>query len=585
MSAKVPQNGAEQPRIADEKAETSSVAPAAEAQSAPHATASEPQAAPAPAPRGPAYPGAPPPQPPKPLPQLLLYMFAAVVVGLTQGLGMSFVSVTIQQIAGPLKATTSEASWLMAAYLAPNACLTLLLFKMRQQFGIRRFAEISIVIYVLITLGHLWVNSFETALVVRFFAGVAAAPMSSIAFLYMLEGLPMQKKMNLGVSAAITVFGIATPVAALLAPFLLDNGGWKMLYIFELGLAMVSLALIFKLPLVSGERVKVIGKTDLISFCFLAVGMGLVTVVLTVGRVYWWNEVRWTGELLIIGVACLTVVALIELQRENPLLDFRWLTSAEIIHFTGALMIFRIILSEQTSGVRSFFIMLGLANEQLRGLYIVILVSTIAAGALCAVVLKPGRVALLHGFALVLLIIGTWLDSHSTSQTRPEQMYFSQMLIAFASGLYLPPGMLVGIMAAFKRGPNYILSFIIVFLTTQRIGGMLGGAMFGSFVTWREQVHSAALAQDLTAGNPLVSQRLSQLAGAYGSSIADATIRQAEGAVLLAQQATQQAYVLAYNDAFRFLSLLAFVALIILIIDVAFEKWEHKRAQAEGLPA
>ena len=533
----------------------------------------------------PLYPGAPPAQPPKPLPQLLLYMFAATVVGLTQALGMSFITVTIQQIAGPLKATTAEATWLLAAYLVPNASLTLMLFKMRQQFGIRRFAEYSIVLYVLISLCHLWTDSYQSAIIVRFFAGVAAAPMSSIAILYMLEGLPREKKFSIGICAAMTVISLGTPLAGLMAPMLLDHGGWQRLYICEIGLALISLALIYKLPLVSGERVKVISRNDLIAFGFLFVGMGALTVALTVGRIYWWTEKPWIGWLMILGVACLTIMVLMETHRENPLLDIRWITSAEIIHFTGALLIFRIILSEQSSGARAFFMMLGLGNEQLRGLYIVILLATIAAGATCAMLLKPGRVAAMHGFALVLLIIGTWLDSHSTSLTRPSQMYLSQTLIAFAAGLYLPPAMLVGIMAALRRGPNYLLSFIIVFLTTQRIGGILGSALFGSFVTWREQVHSAALAQDLAAGDPLVSQRIAQLAGAYGSTIGDTVVRKAEGAVQFASQVRQQAYVLAYNDAFRFLCLLACVALVVLIVDVAFETWEHKRAAAEGLPA
>lgn len=537
-----------------------------------------------PAPK-PLFPGASPPQPPKPLPQLLLYMTAATIIGITQGVGMSFISVTIQQIAGPLQATTAEASWLTAAYLAPNASLTLLLFKIRAQFGIRRFAEVSIIAYVLINLCHLWVNSFETALVLRFFAGVAAAPMSSIAILYMIEGLPREKKLSVGICAALTVITISTPLAGLVAPYLMANGGWHQLYICELGLAMISLALIFRLPLLSGERIKVIGRTDLISFAFLFVGMGAITIALSLGRVYWWTERSWIGELLILGVACLTIMALIELPRKTPLLDVRWLTSAEIIHFAGALLIFRIILSEQTTGMRSFFVMLGLANDQLTGIYAITIIATILAGISCSLLLKPGRVAYLHGFALILLVIGSWMDSQSTALTRPEQMYLSQILIAFASGLYLPPAMMIGMVAAMRRGPNFILSFIVVFLVTQRVGGILGAALFGSFVTWREQIHSAAIATTLTSGNALTGERINQLAGAYASTISDTVIRSAEGAVLLARQATTQAYVLAYNDAFRLMSLLAALALVILVLDVLFEKWEHRRAAAEGLTA
>jgi MFS family permease len=84
----------------------------------------------------------------------LAYIAAGVVISLTQGLGLSFISANTQQIAGSMGITTTEATWLMAAYLFPNASLTLLLFKVRAQYGLRNFAEVAIVVYVLVCLGH-----------------------------------------------------------------------------------------------------------------------------------------------------------------------------------------------------------------------------------------------------------------------------------------------------------------------------------------------------------------------------------------------------------------------------------------------
>ena len=70
-------------------------------------------------------------------------------------------------------------------------------------------------------------------------------------------------------------------------------------------------------------------------------------------------------------------------------------------------------------------------------------------------------------------------------------MYLSQALIAFAGALFLPPAMAAGLMMALKKGPNYILSFVIVFLTTQSIGGVLGSAIFGSFITLRRRASTS----------------------------------------------------------------------------------------------
>jgi hypothetical protein len=138
-----------------------------------------------------------------------------------------------------------------------------------------------------------------------------------------------------------------------------------------------------------------------------------------------------------------------------------------------------------------------------------------------------------------------------------------------AAALFLPPAMASGLMSALKKGPNYILSFVIVFLTTQSIGGVLGSAIVGTFVTWREKVHSHALVEHLTVTDPLVARQVSQLAGAFGRVLTDKAILNVEGLTLLGQQATREAYILAYNDAFLAIALLGACALTALVIHIA----------------
>lgn len=510
-----------------------------------------------------------PPFVPKSLPLAAAYIMAAVVLSLTQGLGMNLVSANLQQIQGSLGATTNEATWLMAAYMAPNVSLALLLFKIRAQYGLRHFAELSIIGFVLVSLMHVFVNDLHSALVVRFFSGIAASPMSSLGFLYMLEPFPPAKKMNVGLCLALTNIAIAMPVARLISPVLLDIGQWHGLYLIEIAVALISFAAVYLLPLTPPPRTKVISPVDVVSYSLIAIGFGCLAVVLTLGRLYWWFEAPWIGVLLAVAIACITVMAVIELNRDNPQIDIRWLASGEMVHFTGALLLFRIVLSEQSSGAFSFFQMLGLQNEQMTTLVWIILFASIAGGIACAAVMKPGREPAIHAVSLVLLTAGAYLDSRATNLTRPVQMYASQAMIALASALFLPPALAAGMTTALKKGANYILSFFVVFLVTQNLGGLLGSAVFGTFVTWREKFHSHALAQHLTMFDPLVTQRTSQLGGGYGRSLIDPALRNAEGLALLSQQATKEANVLAYNDTFLLIAILSASALCVLLVHMA----------------
>ncbi|WP_328703016.1 MFS transporter [Arenibaculum pallidiluteum] len=496
------------------------------------------------------------------------YMLASLLLALTQGLFMNLISANLPQIQGALGATTSEATWLIAAYMAPNVSLSIMLVKVRAQFGLRNFAELGIAAFVGVSALHLLANDLQSAILVRFLGGVAAAPLSTLAFLYMLEPFAPARKLTVGLSLSLTNTALGLPLARLIGPPLLEIGQWHGLYLAEMAMALLSFAAVYLLPLAPPPRAKVIGRLDIASFLLIFTGFGLTAVVLAMGRVYWWLEAPWLGVLLAAGIAAVAAAAAIELNRTNPLVDVRWLTSREIIHVTGVLLLCRIVLVEPTGAV-GFFQVLGLSYEQTGTLYAVTIAATVAGGLACAAVMKPGREPWIHAVALLLLIAGALMDSRATNLTRPEEMYASQALIAAAGALFLPPAMARGLMSALKRGPAFILNFIVIILTTQVMGGLLGSALFGSIVTLREKFHSNLLVEHVALTDPLVVQRLAQLQAVYGRVLTDRAQVEAQGLALLSQQATREANVLAYNDMFLLVAAIAAVALAALLVHMA----------------
>lgn len=499
-----------------------------------------------------------------------IYIAASVLLWMTQGLGMNFIAVNTSQIQGALGATLTEATWLTAAYMAPNVSLTLILMKVRTQFGLRRFAEISIVVFVAASFLHLFVYDLWSALPVRFLAGIAASPISTLGFLYMLEAFPPAKKMNWGLSLALTCSSATPTVARIISPFLLDRGQWQHLYTMEIGLALMAFAVVYLLPLTPVPHAKVLHWKDFISYPLVAIASGLLAIVLTLGRYYWWFEAPWIGICLAIAFLATGLAAAIEINRDTPLINIAWLTSPEVVHFTLTLLVFRIVLSEQTSGSIGLFQTLGLLNEQSLMLYIIILLTSFGGGLLCGSILKLERVPFIHCAALICIAIGAYMDSHATNLTRPSEMYVSQALIAFGSAIFLPPALLAGMTKALKQGPTFLTSFIVVFLFTQNIGGQIGSAAFSTFVIIREKFHSSYLVEQIVLSNPLVADRIRQLSGAYGKVLTDPQLLNAEGVALLAQQVTREANILAYNDAFFLIAVIATVALAWLLVHTGY---------------
>ncbi|KRW96572.1 MFS transporter [Paracoccus sp. MKU1] len=532
---------------------------------------SQTQAAPAaPAPAAPA--AAAPPFVPMSWPATLGYIGASVVIGLTQGLAQGFVSTNIPQIAGDLGATTTQASWLMAAFMIPRASMPLLLIKIRTQFGLRRFAEVAILIYLAVSLAALAISDLRSAVAVQFVAGMASAPLSTLAFMYMLEPLPPAWKMRLGLPMVLAMVATGPMLARVISPALMGDHGWDGLHYMALGLAAVSLALVYALPLTSAPRVKVIAAMDLVSWLLIATGFGGLTVGFIMGSIHWWTDVAWLGWVLALSIVALTLAVVIELHRKAPLLDIRWLASPAMLHLTATLLIFRLVLSEQSAGAPRMFQVLGVTQDQLVPLFAMISVASVLGGLALIPFMKPERVPLFHVIALALIAAGAFMDSHATIDTRPAQMMLSQALIAFAGSFFLAPAMMRGLLSALARGPNYILSFVIVFLSTQSLGGAMGSGLFSTLINHRQALHLQVLREDLTAADPQTAAEIAQRSMALAPQIADAAQRSAQAVAQIAQDASAQAYVMAYNDAYFLTFLVASAALCALLLHL-FRDW------------
>lgn len=521
-------------------------------------------------PRITSFPRQPVPIEERPLWLTLGYILSGLLMFLTQGLGMNIVSANIYQLQGTFSATVAEVAALSAAYMAPYASLSLALFKIRVQYGLRPFAELSIAAFVLASCLNLFVTDYHSALVVRFVSGMAAAPLSSLGFLYILEAFPVQKKLTIGLSIALTGTLLAAPVARIISPGLMDIDGYQTLYTMELGLALLALPLIYILPLTAPPRVKVIERLDVFTYLLLAVGLGSFAVFFTLGRFYWWFEVQWLGLLLATSIIALTVFAMIELRRENPLLDLRWIFSWPNLHLAAVLIIFRAVTAEQSSTMVGFLQQLGIQNDQMGTLFSLILLASLAGGAICAVLMSRQYLGAAHVVALAMIAIGAFLDSQSTNLSRPEQLYLSQSLIAFGAAMFLPPVMARGFAAAIQKGAPYLVNFIAIFLFTQISGSVITTGLLGTFVTIREKFHSSVLVENILLTDPDVAQRVAQLSGGYAKALTDKALLNAEGLALLGQQVAREAYILAYNDTYLLIGTATTLALIGLLMHLSW---------------
>ena len=486
----------------------------------------------------------------------IAYAAISLLVGLTGGLGNALITVNTIQLQGALGMDPSEIAWLPTAYVMTNASMNLLLIKFRQQFGLRPFALIFLGLYALLTLAHLFVHGFWSAVAVRAASGMAGAALSTLGLYYMMQALPSKWR------AKAVVLGIAwpqcaIPIARLFSPDLLAASEWRALYLFELGLALLSLAAVSLLRLPPTERKPAFEPLDFVTFVLFAGAVALVSAVLGQGRYAWWTSAPWIGWALVGAIPMFCAAIALEHNRANPLLNTRWLGSADILRFTVVTIMARIVLSEQTYTAVGLLNTLGQSNDQFGTLFAIASLAAVAGVVASAVTLDPQRLTHPVMLAIGLVAVAAFIDSHSTSLTRAPQLYATQAVIAFSSTFFIGPALLFGLNRALAQGTGHVVSFMALFGIVNSVGGLAGSALLGTYQMIREKADSAAIVQQLDPTDPIVQARLSAGGTGLARTLGDPALRSAESGASLAAAARREANVLAYDDTSRLVALLA----------------------------
>ncbi|MGB3320750.1 MAG: MFS transporter [Sphingopyxis granuli] len=510
---------------------------------------------------------------------LLIGLYLAIVGGFQNGLLIA--NLTAMQ--GHLDLTPVDAGWVTVAYNITNACMSILLYKSRQQFGIQRFVRAVMIALLIANFVQLFDAGYRMELVARGVSGIAASGLSTLAAFYMMQGLP-QKLRIAGFLLAIGLTQVAVPLARAMSPLLLADGDIANLFVFQFALSLVAVGLVNILHLPPGETMRSFEKLDLVTFPMLAVGVGLLCAFLVQGRIQWWST-PWLGGALAAAVVLIGFAFLIEHYRANPMLQTRWMGSRDLVKFalTGALV--RVLTSEQNFGATGLLSTVGLVNDQLVTYYVVLTAATLLGALLAIARLDPTDLRRPTLVSLGVIAVGAWLDTHSGLRTGPVNLYFSQAAIAFAAVYFMGPMLMEGLLRALTKGPSYLVSFVGVFSLSQTLGGLAGVAALSAFHTLRTKAHLMTLGQTLATTNPDLARGIETIAAGLTGSISDPALRSATAASQVVREAAREATILAFNDVFFVIGSLAGIAFLIMLARWVYDRRRGHNPLAAELEA
>jgi len=484
------------------------------------------------------------------------YAAIGLAAGLCCTLGNGLVNVNVANLSGSLGLYVVQASLLPAIYVAFNASANLMLVKARAQFGIPLITQGLLVAYALAALLALVLPGFVTAAIVRAACGMTAAALITFGIYNWIQVLPPRMR-PLALVLGIGLPQLALPIARLFPVEMLALSHWRGLYLAELTIALGMLAASLALPLPPSDRGKAFEPLDVLTYCLALGAMLLLCGALGVGRLLWWTDTPILGWALAGAIVLSAAALLVEQGRARPLLQLHWLSSLDILRFAGVALLVRLALAEQTYGAVGLLTAGGLNNDQLRVLFALVAGAMTFGLVAAALTLSERRLPYQVLVAALIIALGAAIDTRATNLTRPPQLYLSQALIGFGTTLFVGPALIYGFLRMFQRGADHLVSFVVLFSTTQNVGGLLGSALLGTYQVAAARFHASALSDHLIAADPLVVARLQAGAASLGGAINDPVLRSAQGAALLSQAMTREASILAYNDVFRLIAALA----------------------------
>lgn len=511
----------------------------------------------------PIIPGSPatPAHPPR---RQFAYLCIGLLLGLTGGFQNGFLLANTPALQGSMALTPVEGGWISVAFYSTYACMSMLLFRVRQEYGVQLFVRYAMAGLVGANLLQMFELGYEAELFARAISGIAASGLSALSAYYFMQGLPASARIA-GLVLSIGIVQVSFPLARAISPALLVDGDVSRMFVLQFALSLLSFAAVYLLRLPPGYRVKIFERLDLPSFLLFMAGVTALIAFLVQGRIQWWDT-PWLGWVLAIAIVGLGGCLLIEANRKTPMLNISWLSSGAILSLaiTGAGV--RVLVSEQSFGATGLFSALGYNNDQLVTYYFILAGATLAGCILSILRLDPKDLKRPVLFAILVIAIAAFADIRTGVMTRPDNLYFTQALIAFAAVFAMGPIMMEGFVRALTAGPSYIVSFIAIFSLSQSVGGLAGVAALSAVHTIRLKTHLIDAGATLTATNAQLAAALRGASQALAQTISDPALQQTAAYAQIAREASREAAVLAFNDLFFLIGLLASIAFVAVLI-------------------
>ena len=498
-------------------------------------------------------------------------------------LDTSIANIALPHIAGSFGATMNESTWVLTSYLVSNGIVLPISAWLATRFGRKRFYMSCVALFAVSSFFCGLAPSLGMLVFFRIVQGIGGGGLQPSEQAILADTFPPAQR---GMSMA--VYGMAVVLAPAIGPtlggWITDNYSWRWIFYINVPISIISLYLTYRIvedpPYLKEAGVKARkAGIDYIGLGLVALGIGCLQMVMDKGQELDWFGSNWIVAGSVAAAIILVSWAIWEWHHPHPIVELKLLKRRNFATAMVTMTVLGAVLYGTTVILPEFLQnLLGYSAAQ-AGV-------CMATGGILMMFMMPlsgflsGKMdpRILLGFGFGVTSLGLYhLASHLSLQIDfTTAALLRAYQVAGLAFIFIPSNVLS--YQGVPREKNNQVSSMMNFV--RNIGGSIGIALVGTFVTRTTQIRQSNLSAKMQDGNPkfrAMFDGISATLQSHGLSPAQAS-RQAYGRLAMLLQ--QQASALAYKDVVAILAVI-----VACLIPLAFVMQKPAARPGELPPA
>jgi DHA2 family multidrug resistance protein len=486
-------------------------------------------------------------------------VFGSAIGAFMAVLDIQITSSSLRDIQGALGASVDEGSWISTAYLIAEIITIPLTGWLAQVFSPKLYVIVNAVLFVFFSVICGMAHDLPTMIICRAAQGFTGGILIPTCFSTILQMLPPPK-----IPIGMAIFAITATFAPSIGPaiggYLTDALGWQ--YIFYLnivpGVVLISM-LLYSLPS-SKPKFELLKRNDLPGIVCMAVGLSNLIYVLEEGQRKDWLGSELIQRSAMLAALFLTAFVIRELTAKYPLVNLRLLLRRNFglgsianvalgVALYGSVFLQPLYLSV-TQGYSAWQIGEYMIWSGLPQLVIIPFVPML---------MRRMDPRLLLCFGLAAFGSSCLLNAFMSHDYAGPQLITSMLVRAIGQPFIMVP---LSAMATAGIEKEQVGSASALFNMMRNLGGSVGTAVASTLVTQREQFHSVRLHEHITDYDLAVRNFITEATTRLHHAGATFAVAHDQAMGVLAAKIRNEAYVMAFNDAFASVAVVLFIAVI-----------------------